>query len=87
MNQKELLICLKKIEGQARGIQKMIEEDRGCLEIINQIHSVKAAVAGIEKKFFEGYLKKCVKGLFNCRSQAERQKGIEEVVGVLKRLC
>ena len=49
----EQLVFLKKIEGQVRGIEKMIDERRYCVDILNQVHSVIYALARVEDKILE----------------------------------
>ncbi len=51
---------LNRIEGQIRGIINMVERDAYCDDILNQIASARAALAGVSKKVLEGHLKHCV---------------------------
>lgn len=50
---------LRRIEGQVRGLQKMIEEDRYCADILTQISSVQAALRGVGKELMRNHLKHC----------------------------
>ena len=50
---------LKRIEGQVRGLQKMVEEDRYCPEIITQIASVQEALRGVGRQLLRNHLKHC----------------------------
>lgn len=52
---------LRRIEGQVRGLQKMVEEDRPCAEIINQVASVEQALAGVSKVLLTSHLQHCAK--------------------------
>ena len=66
--QKKLTSRLNKIEGQVRGIHKMIEDDRNCTEILNQIASCQAALKGVWLEVVRGHLQNCVKnGIKNGR--------------------
>ena len=65
------LANLNRIEGQIRGISKMIEEGRYCLDILNQCRSVHAALEGIEKKIFRRFLQTCVKETFRRSNNGE----------------
>jgi CsoR family transcriptional regulator, copper-sensing transcriptional repressor len=56
----ELMARLQRIEGQARGIQKMIEEGRDCSEIMNQMASVKAAANSVSANLFESFALYCI---------------------------
>ena len=50
---------LRRIEGQVRGLQKMVEEDRYCAEIITQIASVQEALRGVARELMRNHLKHC----------------------------
>jgi DNA-binding FrmR family transcriptional regulator len=50
---------LKRIEGQIRGLQKMVEEDRYCPEIITQVASVQEALRGVARQLLRNHLKHC----------------------------
>jgi len=56
----KLIRRLKIIEGQVRGLQKMVNEDIYCIDIINQISSVKQALSGVEDVLMEDHLGSCV---------------------------
>ncbi|MCP2520617.1 metal-sensitive transcriptional regulator [Candidatus Aminicenantes bacterium AC-335-A11] len=56
----ELIIRLKKIEGQIKGVLKMIEEGRDCDEILIQVASLRSAVNKIGVIILENYLKMCI---------------------------
>ena len=47
------LVSLKRIEGQVRGVQKMIEEERYCIDILTQLHSVVGAILRVEDNIFK----------------------------------
>jgi DNA-binding FrmR family transcriptional regulator len=50
---------LRRIEGQVRGLQKMVEEDRYCAEIITQVASVQEALRGVARELMRNHLKHC----------------------------
>lgn len=56
----DILVRLKKIEGQIRGVAKMIGEDRDCKDIIVQLAAVKAAVSQVGVRVLSGYLASCL---------------------------
>jgi len=58
--QKNLSTRLNRIEGQLRGIKKMVDSDIHCDEILNQIASVRAALNGISKMILESHIKHCL---------------------------
>jgi len=79
------LVFLRRIEGQARGIQKMIEEKRYCIDILTQLQSIKGAISSVEDNIFKKHIESCVAGALKGRSALDRQKKIDEVVGLIKK--
>ena len=78
----DLTARLKKIEGQAKGIQRMIEEGRDCLDVINQMAAVKSADAAVNGELLEAFALRCL------RHPAEfgaPEKAIEQAVRALVR--
>ena len=57
----DLIERLRKVEGQSKGIQRMIEEGRDCLDVINQLAAVKAAVNAISGELLEAYALRCLR--------------------------
>ncbi len=57
-----LLARVKKIEGQARGIEKMIADERYCLDIVQQLTALSAAVDEVSLKLMESHIEGCVSG-------------------------
>ena len=53
---------LRRIEGQVRGLQKMVEEDRYCADILTQIASVHEALRGVGRELMRNHLKHCATG-------------------------
>jgi DNA-binding FrmR family transcriptional regulator len=76
---------LAKIEGQIRGIKKMVEDERYCVDIITQIHSVIGALYRVEDKIFQKHLKGCVVHALKGKSEVEKNKKIEEIVKLISR--
>ncbi|ACK42348.1 MULTISPECIES: metal-sensitive transcriptional regulator [Dictyoglomus] len=69
MDKKEYLVALRRIEGQVRGLQRMIEEERDCKEIISQIAAVRSALKRVGILIVEEYAKKCIIGGENAESE------------------
>jgi DNA-binding FrmR family transcriptional regulator len=59
-NQAEVLLRLRRIEGQVRGIQRMVEENRNCRDVVVQLAAVKAAVASLNTLVAETYARDCL---------------------------
>ena len=60
--QAEVLLRLRRIEGQVRGIQRMVEESRDCRDVVVQLAAVKAAVASLNTLVAETYAQECLCG-------------------------
>lgn len=58
--QKNILIRLRRIEGQVRGIQRMIEEESNCAETLNQITAIRAALNRVALIIFENHAHECI---------------------------
>ena len=82
-NHKEQLPSLKRIEGQVRGITKMIEEEKYCIDILDQVKAVKSAMSTVEGKILKTHLKACVKGALS--SDKKFDEKVEELLKTLKR--
>ena len=78
------LVRLKKIEGQVRGVQKMIEGGRYCVDIITQLQSITAAIAGLQEQILRRHLEHCVTDAMRSGSETEKQEKITEIIGILK---
>ena len=81
----EQLVYLRKIEGQIRGVQRMLEEKRYCVDIITQLHSIVGAILRVEDKVFQKHLEGCVSKALKGKSDSEKQKKIDEVIHLLSR--
>lgn len=79
------IVGLKRIEGQIRGIQKMIQEQRYCIDILTQLASVVGAIKTVEAGILERHLKGCVQHSFCQGSPEDREKKVEEVIGIFKK--
>ena len=80
--------CLKRLnraEGQIRGIAKMIEEDRYCIEVITQLQAVKSALLRIEEQILKDHVSHCVAHAMKSGDQKEQKKKIDELVAVMSR--
>jgi len=81
---------LKKIEGQIRGVQKMIEDKRYCVDIMTQLHSVIGALYRVENEIFKRHIDGCVVGALKGKSEKEKEQKIDEVIALIskfRRVC
>lgn len=70
---------LSRVRGQVDGIEKMIQEGRYCIDIINQLKAISAGVKIIESAIFEAHLKSCVQDAFASDNSDDIQKKINEI--------
>ena len=80
---KEQLTSLKRIEGQVRGVQGMIEEGQYCVDILNQIKALKNSIIAVEGKILKTHLRECIKESLN--GDDEFDVKIDEIMKIMKR--
>lgn len=82
---KSCLSRLGRIEGQVRGIARMVEEDRYCIDVITQLQAVKAALNRVEDEILRDHVAHCVAhAIENGNEEARRQK-IDELMEAVSR--
>ena len=81
----EQTVFLKRIEGQIRGIQKMISQKRYCIDIMTQLHSVVGAILRVEDNIFRKHLEGCVTQALEGKSEVEKGIKINEIMDLLKK--
>lgn len=84
-NKPRLLNRLRRLEGQVRGVARMVEEDRYCIDILTQTQAIRAALAKVEAELLRGHVDHCVRGAFRSGDAADQSRKIEELVEVLQR--
>ena len=80
--------CLKRlsrIEGQVRGLARMVEEDRYCIDIVTQISAVRAALRRVEEEVLRDHITHCVEHAIASGGAAEQRRKIAELMDVLSR--
>jgi CsoR family transcriptional regulator, copper-sensing transcriptional repressor len=80
--------CLKRlnrIEGQVRGISRMVTEDRYCIDVITQLAAVKAALNKVEEEILRDHVEHCVEHAIASGDKAEQRKKVTELLDVLGR--
>jgi DNA-binding FrmR family transcriptional regulator len=85
-NHEEQLARLAKIEGQLRGVRRMIEERRYCIDIVSQIKAVNAALKQVQLGVLEKHIHHCVKESVESRDPAQFEARVQEIVEVLGRM-
>ena len=74
---------LARIEGQVRGIGRMVDEDRYCIDIVRQIQSIRAALTGVERLILDDHLATCVDSALRSDDIEERREKVDELVALL----
>ena len=77
---------LNRIEGQVRGIVRMLEEDRYCIDVLHQMQAVKAALARAESEILKEHAATCVNDAITSGDVDEQQKKVEELVDLFDKL-
>ena len=81
-DKKNLLLRLRRIEGQVRGLQKMVDEDQYCIDILTQISSVMAATKKVGLIILDDHIHGCVK---DAVKQEGGEDSIDELITALER--
>jgi DNA-binding FrmR family transcriptional regulator len=76
---------LSRIEGQIRGLSRMVEEDRYCIDIVTQIAAVRAALRRLEEEILRDHVGHCVEHAIASGNKAEQRRKIEELMEVVGR--
>ena len=82
MNNEEVLRRLKTIEGHLRGIQRMIEENSYCIDVIRQIQAVQAALNKLSAMILTEHLNSCVITAIQGDNTLERERVLREITDV-----
>jgi DNA-binding FrmR family transcriptional regulator len=80
--------CLKRlgrIEGQVRGISRMVEENRYCIDVITQIAAVRAALRRVEEEVLRDHVAHCVEAAIQSGNAGEQRRKLAELMEVLAR--
>ena len=78
---------LSRIEGQVRGVRKMMEAEAYCIDIVTQIQAAQAALGALSRNILRKHLDTCVKDAMQDGSPDVREEKIEEIMDVLRRKC
>jgi len=83
-NHKANITALKRIEGQVRGVQKMIESRKYCIDILTQIYAIKGALGQVEEKILENHFQHCVTKAVSGSSAKEKQQKLNEILMLIR---
>lgn len=76
---------LNRIEGQVRGLSRMVEDDRYCIDVVTQISAVRAALRRVEEEVLRDHVSHCVEHAINSGDKADQRAKIAELMAVIGR--
>ena len=76
---------LKRIEGQIRGLARMVEEERYCIDIVTQLSAVRAALRRAEEEVLRDHVDHCVEAAIASGNRAEQRRKVTELMKVVSR--
>jgi DNA-binding FrmR family transcriptional regulator len=81
----KLLNRLNRIEGQVRGVARMVEDDRYCIDILTQVQALRAALAKVETELLKDHLGHCIEGAIVSGDREEQRRKAAELIQLLER--
>jgi DNA-binding FrmR family transcriptional regulator len=81
----KLLNRLNRIEGQVRGLARMVQEERYCIDVLTQLQAVRAALARVETEMLKNHLHHCIEGAIVSGNANEQRKKAGELIELLGR--
>ena len=84
-NKGKLLNRLSRVEGQVRGIARMVEEDRYCIDVLTQLRAVRSAVARVESEMLKDHLGHCIEGSIRGGDPDDQRQKAAELIQLLER--
>jgi DNA-binding FrmR family transcriptional regulator len=84
-NKPKLLNRLSRIEGQVRGVSRMVDEDRYCIDILTQVQAARAALAKVETELLKDHLGHCIEGAIVSGDKEEQRRKAAELIELLER--
>jgi CsoR family transcriptional regulator, copper-sensing transcriptional repressor len=76
---------LQRIEGQVRGLARMVEDDRYCIDVVTQLSAVRAALGGVEQEILRDHVAHCVEHAIASGNKAQQRRKVGELMDVLSR--
>ena len=84
-NKQRTLDRLARLEGQVRGIARMVEQDRYCVDILAQTAAVRSAIKGVERLLLENHAHHCVEGAISSGDPKEQREKFTELISLLQK--
>ena len=76
---------LRRIEGQVRGLTRMVEDDRYCIDIVTQISAVRAALRRAEEEILRDHVAHCVEHAITAGDKTDQRRKVAELMDVISR--
>jgi DNA-binding FrmR family transcriptional regulator len=76
---------LRRIEGQVRGLARMVEQDRYCIDIVTQISAARAALRKVEEEILQDHVAHCVEHAISSGNKVEQRRKVAELMEVVSR--
>jgi CsoR family transcriptional regulator, copper-sensing transcriptional repressor len=83
-NKPKLLNRLSRIEGQVRGIARMVEEDRYCIDVLTQLQAVRAALSRVESEMLKSHLSHCIESAITGGDADDQCQKVAELIELLE---
>jgi DNA-binding FrmR family transcriptional regulator len=84
-NKPKLLNRLNRIEGQVRGVTRMVQDDRYCIDILTQLQAAKAALAKVENEILKDHLDHCIEDALTGGDVVDQRRKAAELIELLQR--
>jgi CsoR family transcriptional regulator, copper-sensing transcriptional repressor len=81
----KLITRLNRIEGQVRGISKMVAEGRYCIDILTQLQAARAALSKVETTILQDHLGQCIEGAISGGDPVDQRAKVNELIQLLER--
>lgn len=85
VDKKSTINRLNRIEGQVRGIKKMVEEERYCIDVLQQVQAIKSALSKVEDAILKDHSNTCVAHAIASGNEQEQQDKFNELVDLIAR--
>lgn len=84
-NKQKLVARLSRIEGQVRGVSRMVEDGRYCVDVLTQLQAVRAALGKVETEMLKDHLNHCIESAIVSGDAAEQREKARELIELLER--
>jgi CsoR family transcriptional regulator, copper-sensing transcriptional repressor len=81
----KLITRLNRVEGQVRGVSRMVAEGRYCIDILTQLHAIRAALTKVETAILQEHLGKCIEGAITSGDAVDQRAKVNELIQLLER--